>query len=48
MHGLLVNSETREAAMHYIATALNRNVRKSQIQVRASFLSFANFDMAGN
>ena len=33
IHGILVNSETREAAMHYIATVLNRNVKKSQIQV---------------
>ena len=33
LHGILVNSGTREAAMHYIATALNRNARKSQIQV---------------
>lgn len=39
VHGLLVNSETREAAMHYIATALNRNVRKSQIQVDENFVA---------
>ncbi len=33
VHVLLVNSETREAAMTYIATCLERNNKKSQFQV---------------
>ena len=41
IHGVLVNSETREAAMHYIATALNKNIRKSQIQVRPTHCKYA-------
>jgi len=33
LHAVLVNAETREAAMTYIATALDRNTKKSQIVV---------------
>lgn len=36
MHNILVNGQSRDRALTYIATALERNSRKSQIQVRKS------------
>ena len=32
-HNILVNSESRDATLSFIATALDRNSKKSQIQV---------------
>lgn len=33
MHNILVNGQSRDLALSYIATALERNAKKSQIQV---------------
>lgn len=38
LHNILVNSESRDAALSFIATALEKNSKKSQIQV--GFVSF--------
>ena len=39
LHSLLVNGETRDAALTYIAAALDRNCKKSQIVVCSRFIS---------
>lgn len=34
VHAILVNSETRDAAIGFIAAVISRNVKRSQIQVK--------------
>ena len=36
VHTLLVNAETRDATMSFIAEVLERNAKRSQLQVRAT------------
>lgn len=43
LHCVLVNAETREAAMTYISTALERNSKKSQIVVNETFVAGEGF-----
>ncbi|XP_053378562.1 ubiquitin conjugation factor E4 B-like [Mercenaria mercenaria] len=43
LHCVLVNGETREAAMTYIATALDRNSKKSQIVVNENLVAGEGF-----
>lgn len=33
LHNILLNGETREAALSYMAALVNRNVKKAQMQV---------------
>lgn len=33
LHNILLNGETREAALSYMASLVNRNVKKAQMQV---------------
>lgn len=37
LHNILLNGETREAALSYMAALVNRNVKKAQMQVCLSF-----------
>ncbi|KAL4221583.1 Ubiquitin conjugation factor E4 B [Mactra antiquata] len=43
LHSVLLNAETREAAMNYIATALDRNSKKSQIVVNENMVAGEGF-----
>ena len=38
LHNVLLNGETREAALNYMAVLVNRNVKKAQMQVHRSRL----------
>lgn len=34
LHNVLLNGETREVALNYMAALVNRNVKKAQMQVK--------------
>lgn len=41
LHNILLNSETRELALNYMAALVNYNVKKAQMQVKLYVLQSA-------
>lgn len=39
LHNILLNGETREVVLNYMAALVNRNVKKAQMQVKGLQLS---------
>lgn len=45
LHNILLNGETRESALNYMAALVNYNVKKAQMQVSLWFSHFNDFKM---
>lgn len=45
LHNILLNGETRESALNYMAALVNYNVKKAQMQVSFSFSYLKDFKM---
>lgn len=46
LHNILLNGETRESALNYMAALVNYNVKKAQMQVSFSFSFLKDFKMS--